>query len=637
MTTGKTTGKELPRLVTGRIGIGLFTVKIAVAAGITLPTPVAAQQPLRGILVSPSVACRAAPFSSAVVVGNLTKTGDAYREGVMVGDSTTDPSGARWVSVEVLQGPLGRCWVPERTVIADSGADVLLAMADHLLAAPEGHALHDWVAVHNYFGSPRYREEVDASAALTLRRLEVLTVAVRLAQAGWGELDPRAVAWIESLGEEVEYSADRRGRMRWVVGRDTLDALYDAHREEPLAEEILWKTVRYPYDLNDCIRDSGCVFDLALGVSAYWLAYPRGSFVSEAIWTALGHIDERNSRSGGRGILQTCETARDAEPDSWWMEAWGRLEWESEGFPASRRLLATLSEVADEDKAPLVRYLGEVDRCAAEVGARRPLPEAEPEGDEPETPGADSEPAGSEEHVLAVADHFLASGERRTLDHSLRIFNLLNSRHHGYRGVVDGSALLTLRRLQVLGEVLATIDRYSADALTRGWTAQMEEVRMWSIGVSWYVRDEAFEKAFEEHRDTPRAEDILWELATGPAPHDCEGAFTCNARVEVMNKLARYWLEYPGGRYAVRAVEIAAGRLSGFLKTCRAAVGAEPESREARWWEYVDWETRGAAAASEIRASLRELADAVRAPLVELLDGLDRCAAEMSSEVGRIH
>lgn len=550
-----------------RIGSGLARVTIAVMVGFTLPNPVAAQQPVRGILVSPRVACRAAPLSSAIVVGNLTKTGHVSREGVTVGDSATDRTGARWVSVEMPQGPLGRCWVPEPTVVADSGADALLAMADHLLAAPEGYTPHDWVAVHNYFGSPRYREEVDASAVLTLRRLEVLMVALRLVHAGWGELDPRAVAWLESLGEDVEYSPNRRGGMRWVVSRDTLEGLYDAHRDR--------------------------------GGSA---AAPPGD------------------GAGGGGAGERVEVEDRAE------------------MPAGDRDLAVIAPGVSCRSAP-----SRTARGYSMLG-----PSEHFSTDRPDTvvdgeawvsvpnwacwvPRSLTAPAGSEDHLLAIADQFLASGQRRTLDHTLRIFNLLNGRHHGYRAVVDGSALLTLRRLQMLGEVLATISTFSADALTRGWAAQMEEVRMWSIGASWYVRDEAFEKAFEDHRDSPRAEDILWALATGPAPHDCEGEFACTARVVVMNRLARHWTEYPNGSYVARAVEIAAGRLSGFLETCRTALGAEQESREARWWEYVYWEPRGAATAREIRASLREVADANRAPLVELLDGLDRCAAEISS------
>lgn len=699
MPAGNGAGREQTSVGRAIAGVRRASLTAAAAAALALPDPAAAQGPVRGTLVSPSVACRAAPDGGSVVVGILAKTGNTHRETVVVGDSATDRSGARWVSVEVPQGPLGRCWVEERVVVPGWGPDVLLAVANHLLTAPGGYALQDWVAVYNDFRSPRYREDVDRSAILTLRRLEVLMVALQLAQAGWGQMDPRAQAWVESIGDEVEYAADRRGTERWVVGRDTLEALYDAHRDEPIAEEILWKIVRYPYDLNKCNLDSGCAFDVAQGFSRYWLAYPRGSFLSEAIWTALGHLDGRTSRIGSRGILQPCEAARDAAPDSWWIEAWERLDWESEGFAASRRFLATLSEVAEEDKAPLVRYIDEVERCAVEVGARRPLREVEAEEgvseqgaeagqdpgvvatrelaviargvpcrsapsraargnsplllgvpfttDRPDTivdgeawvsgsrwrdcwvPRSLTAAAGSEEHVLAIADHFLDSSERRTLDHSLRTFNLLNSRHHGYRAAVDSSALLTLRRLQVLGEVLTTIGTFTADALARGWANQMEEVRMWSIGASWFVRDEAFEEAFEKHRESPWAEDILWELASGPTPHDCEGDFACTARVQVVNALARYWMEYPGGRHVAWAAEAAADGLGGFLETCRAAVGAEPESREAMWWEYVGWDPRGAETAREIRATLREVGEADRAPLMELLDGLNRCAAEV--------
>lgn len=704
----------------GRFAVVLASLTVAGAAGLAHQDRAAAQETVRGIFVSPTVACRSAPESTAVVVGTFTKTGNTYREIVAVGDSATDRSGARWVSVEAFQGPLRRCWVPESVVVPDSGPDVLLAVADHLLTSPGGYALQDWVAVYNDFRSRRYRDDVDRSALLTLRRLEVLMVALRLAQTGWGDADQRAWAWIESLGDEVEYAADPRGRMRWVVSRDTLEALYDAHAGGPLAEEILWKIARYHHDPDPCNVDSVCAFDLARGVSRYWLAYPRGSFLADAIRAALGRLGGSNSRIGSGGILQRCEAARDAEPDSWLVEAWERQGWETGGFAASRRLLATLGEVAEGDKAPLVRYIGEVERCADEVAAGRlggvgatagpeaPSAEADDEApsaaaedeapsaaadeeavkatrelavvargvrcrsvpslsapgqsrvllgepfttDRPDTvvdgdawvsasrwmdcwvPRSLTEVAGSEEHVLAIADHFLDSGERRTLDHSLRVFNTLNSRHNGYRAVVDGSALLTLRRLQVLGEVLTSLNTFSADALSRGWANQTEDVWMWSIGASWYVREEAFEEAFETHRESPWAEDILWALATEPAPHDCEGDFGCSARVVALNRLARYWTVYPEGRHTAWAIEAAADGLGGFLEICRAAVDAEPESREARQWGWVGWGARSAETARELRATLQGVGEADRAPLEELLDGLDRCAARVASGAG---
>ena len=711
-------GKRWEPGVCKRGTLGLAATLVAAAAGFAQPDAAAGLAPTNaaapqettfGVLISPNVVCRVAPSGSATVAGVYRQTGDGWRERVLVGDTAFDAEGERWVAVERIWLGFGRCWVPDALVVPYNEADLFLAMADRLLAMPDAVALADWVTAYNYFGLRRYGEPADDSAVRQLRRLEVLMRALQVAQAGLtGQPDPLALAWLESLGDEVEYSADRRGVTRWVVSRKALDALYDEHRADPAAPEILWKSVRYPYDPDECFRSLQCQYGLPLdGVSRYWLAFPDGVFVGEAVWTAIGQIDGLGgSRIGLGGVLETCEQARDAEAGSWPVEAWDRLAWDREGALGARQLLATLNEVGDEERAPLVDYLNELERCAIEVGAGRPIEDPrqsagapEPSDQDAAEPGSNGEtselaiiasgvscrvepsrtargytvfpldthfmterpdtvaggeawvsipnwwgcwvplsetaPAGKDEHVLAIADRFLTSGEGRTLDHSIRVYNVLASRHQGYRDVVDRSALLALRRLQVLGEVLKTVDPHTAGALVRGWASQLEdEVRLWSIGAAWYVRDETFQKLFDEHRADPAAEEILWEMVTGPAPHDCVGEFTCTARVEVANKLARYWTEFPRGPRVAQAVTISAARLSEFLETCNAARGAETGSREENWWAQVHWEPDGAETAREIRATLTAVREEDKAPLVELFDGLEACAAAVGAVPG---
>ena len=524
-------------------------------------------------------------------------------------------------------------------------------MADRILEAPEAHSLAEWVAVHNFFIDPLHREEVAGSAILGLRRLEVLMGALKVAQAGWSDHeDPVVLAWLESLGDDVEFSSERGGMERWTVSRRALDALHRAHRDDPAAEEILWKSARYPYVPGGCRRSLRCLFDIPLrGVSRYWLAYPDGAFVGEAVRGALGRIDDLAGGIVGGSVLEFCEEVR-ADPDSWRADAWHDLGWETDGISGARELRATLTEVGEEDRAPLLDYLDDLEGCANEVAARRPsevpVPVAEAPADRPDTivageawvsggrdcwiPRSQTAPAGTGEHVLAIADRFLTSGEGRTRDHALCVYNVLASRHRGHRALVDASALLTLRRLQVLREVLKTISpTFSAtDALARGWATQLDdEVRLWSIGAQWLVRDDAFLRAYEAHRGSPAAEDILWEFATGPTPHDCVYDFACTARVEVADKLVRYWTDYPRGRHVATAARMVTERLGGFMEICAAARDAAPGAREADRWESVYWDPKGAETARELRATLAEVAQGDKAPLIELLDDLDECAA----------
>ena len=668
----------------------------AAAAALVLPNPLAAQGETYGTLLSLHVPCREAPSHAASVVSVFRQTGDAYRETVSVRDSAMDAAGTTWVSVRRTPYMPRLCWVPEALVGPWREPESLLAMADRLLASPDGRPLEDWVAVYSYFRHRVYREVVDASPVLSLRRLEVLMRALEAAQPSPAEdPDPRALAWLESLGADVEALPDR-ARLQWVVGRGSVDSLYEAHRDDPLAEEILWRSASQILQRVDCGLSVPCVFDGVLPHAArYWRSFPDGRFVDQAISASVSMLRRVQFESG---LLGTCEAARtpgwDAMGRARW-ERWDELAWQTEGRPAVRRLLATLSEVGEENKAPLVDYINRVERCASEVPAQPP-PDEEPAAvrgeasvpssesremaitapgvlcrfepsrtarggtvlrlDEhftteyPDTvaagetwvsasrwgrcwiPGAATAPAHTHDHVLAIADRFLTSGEGRTPDHSLRVYNVLGSRVGGHREIVDTSAILSLRRLQILGEVLKTFHSENADALLRGWADQLvDDVYYWSIGSAWYVRDEAFERAYEEHRESPDAEEILWELVTGPSPHDCEGDFACTARAGVRDKFARYWTDYPRGRYVGQAITISVARLGGFPQTCNAARGAPPGSRDAFRWERAYWEPRGAEMAAEIRATLADVPPSDGEPLTTLLDGLEACAAEVGS------
>ncbi|WP_419949735.1 hypothetical protein [Candidatus Palauibacter sp.] len=582
------------------------------------------------------------------------------------------------------------CWVPEALVGPDRDPESVLAMADRLLAEPDGLPPGDWVAVHNYFRHRLYREEVDASPLLSLRRLEVLMRALDAAQAERGlDPDPRTVAWLESLDAEVDVLPDRAGP-QWVIGRAVVNTLYEAHQEDPLAEEILWRTARHTLERGECELSIPCVFEGILPHAArYWRSFPRGRFVDDAISAAVASLGRAQY---GSGLLGACEWLRSNRTyDSAW-ESWDELAWPAQGRPAVLRLLATLSEVSEETRAPLVDYLDRVERCAQQVATlSRPLEEPQPtRGGEseptPETrelaiispgvscrrrpsrrsrgevvlrvdehfttagpdtvvagdawvsvrgwgpcwvPRAVTAPADTDDHVLAIADRFLDSAEGRTLDHSLRVYNVLGSRSGGHRvigsrvgghrEVVDRSGLLSLRRLQVLEEVLLTLRRFEPwemDALTRGWLSQLvDDVEYWSIGEMWAVRDEAFERVYEEHRDSPEAEDVLWELATGPALHDCESSFACWAKAEVLDRVGRYWTDYPRGRHVAEAVRRAAARLEQVGWSGRTCGDN---------WAPIDRQ-----ALSDLRATLVDVAPSDAEPLTTLLDRLEACAAEV--------
>ena len=180
-----------------------------------IPEPAAAQEVRRmAAFISPNVACRVAPSSSAEVAGFLRQPGE-FREAIVeeTGRTETDDAGEVWVYV----GPdytrwagLGTgCWVHDSVLAPIDGYTLtevhLLLMADGLLSAPEGRTLADLVAYYNVFIHPRYREMVDRSSVLVARRRDLLARALRVVETeGLAARDPLVIAWLESLGEEAE-------------------------------------------------------------------------------------------------------------------------------------------------------------------------------------------------------------------------------------------------------------------------------------------------------------------------------------------------------------------------------------------------------------------------------------------------
>ena len=238
---------------------------------------------------------------------------------------------------------------------------------------------------------------------------------------------------------------------------------------------------------------------------------------------------------------------------------------------------------------------------------------------------------GTAEHVLALADRFLTSGEAWSFDNFLRVYTVLSGRNRGHREDVEASAILGLQRLQVLRGALRPLFPRGADALTRAWVGSLgDEVKLAHEGHSWTVSDEAYLDLYEKHRPDPFAEEILWEYASESVRRDCEGEFACDVRDFVINRLARYWIDFPNGRHIAKAVEQGRTELGHGLESCRAARGPEPDSREAGMWRWSGWEQTGEEIGRELLATLEAVSEEDKAPLLEVLEELDRCAAQPS-------
>ena len=119
----------------------------------------------------------------------------------------------------------------------------------------------------------------------------------------------------------------------------------------------------------------------------------------------------------------------------------------------------------------------------------------------------------------------------------------------------------------------------------------------------------------------------MWKYASESDAYSCEGEFACGVQQAVNKRPARYWVDFPNGRHIAEAVERGRAVLARGEQTCNAARGAEPDSDEARGWYRTGWERVGAEVAEELRATVTRVSEEDKAPLIEVLDALEACAA----------
>lgn len=321
---------------------------VLLAAVFAEPDPAAAQNGTAS--VSDATVCRAAPQASADAVGML-EAGDL----VLVYQGVTTSRG-QWM--RVTAGPLRRfgvpdgCWVPSSDVVRASGTGHFLQLADGLLSATVSPTLDELLAVHNLFGHPWYREEVEASPVLGLRRLQLLRAALR--PLGPRDADVLTLAWIRALEDEVSLAEEGHA---WTVSGEAYLNLYEKHRSGPFAEEIMW-TYASESGTRNCEGEFACDVREAVNnrLARYWTDFPNGRHIAEAVEAARTVI--------GHG-LESCKAARGTETDSPEAGMWKWSGWDRAGAEITRELRVSLEAVSDEDKAPLLEQLAELEACAA--------------------------------------------------------------------------------------------------------------------------------------------------------------------------------------------------------------------------------------------------------------------------------
>ena len=170
---------------------------------------------------------------------------------------------------------------------------------------------------------------------------------------------------------------------------------------------------------------------------------------------------------------------------------------------------------------------------------------------------------------------------------------------------VEASPILSLRRLELVSQALSLVNRWDAedDPLMRAWIlSQDPAVRYFEPAANWFVSRESYEELHERFSDDPLAEELLWAAARQPPSDDCEGPADCVLR-RPLRSVATYWVRYPDGRFVAEAVAQAVGQLRGLVRCDRFSITDPPTP----------------ARLDELRATLGEVAEADKAPLLALL------------------
>lgn len=219
--------------------------------------------------------------------------------------------------------------------------------------------------------------------------------------------------------------------------------------------------------------------------------------------------------------------------------------------------------------------------------------------------------------LVAAADRILARTDRMPLAEVLWVDNFLlqtSLQDNAEPRMIDSSPLVQLRRLQVLARASSAPDigaeHVRRDPMKSAWIfANRDMLSPNPFGGRWVVTAATLWQLHERHRETEWAEEIAWAAARGSLVRDeCDGPCVLAGFHET---LARYWREYPDGRWIPDALE-------------RAVVLGEGAVRVGCIWSDPE---QAPEVAEEIRDTLRPVSHPGKEEVLAQLAALEEVCA----------
>jgi hypothetical protein len=237
------------------------------------------------VVLDTSVPCYAAQTQNAEVVTELSVASEL--------SASREPTDDGWL-LTVAPGVGQLCWVSaDATTSLDRNQPevAFLAVVDHVLATREGKDFADFVQVHNLFipWNPMWTRTADVSSSpiLSLRRAEIVDAALSTISLAESRDEPLIQSFVLSQGSTIRYSEPAG---RWHVYRAFYRDIYRRFADSPQAEDLLWAAAHHP-PYNACENSISCRLERPLeSVATYWVQYPNGRFVAEAVELALEQL-----------------------------------------------------------------------------------------------------------------------------------------------------------------------------------------------------------------------------------------------------------------------------------------------------------------------------------------------------------
>jgi len=236
---------------------------------------------------------------------------------------------------------------------------------------------------------------------------------------------------------------------------------------------------------------------------------------------------------------------------------------------------------------------------------------------------------GREGFLRAVADLVLSDTTPYDTDDYLRLLNQFAV----WKEVVDSSPVLRMREYTLISRVVDRMEgdcwfypygnpfrSSDCDPMTLNWIySQGDLISPTGPEGDLEVAYEHYDALYLEYANHPDAEELLWGVARAPSPTAPEHCSFICIWDNILTGEARYWTEYPNGRYVAEAISNATETVDFYFRWtgCETSGGVIPN--------FGAESLRTLILATDVLATPE--AEALRARLTSALEVIEGCTA----------